>query len=245
MGRDAISRTEHDGVTGHELACRDAHLDPVADGMPDRRCHFAQGLERALGAELLDDAEKDRDQDDHGDHHGLERVPEQPRNEGCDDQDEHQDVLELGREGAPRGALRERLQLVRPMDGQPAARLLGTQAIVLCRALVRRPAWLSRYSNRSPCATCGPGRPGACQSRSAWSVAGVVRSKSLNLSAQGNVGFTAGGPHPVGHEQVFMTVRVRRSPVRVVIHDQWWCGLRATACPVCMPICLLASRSNQ
>lgn len=133
MGRDAISRTEHDGVTGHELACRDAHLDPVADGMPDRRCHFAQGLERAFGAELLDEAEKDREQDDHGDHHGLERVPEQPRNEGCDEQDDHQDVLELGREGAPRGALRERLQLVRPMDGQPAARLLGTQAIVLCR----------------------------------------------------------------------------------------------------------------
>jgi hypothetical protein len=33
--------------------------------------------------------------------------------------------------------------------------------------------------------------------------ASVVRSKSLNLSAPGNVGFTTGLPHAVGHEPSF------------------------------------------
>ena len=93
--------------------------------MRQRRGHLAQRFERALGAILLHEPEQHGEQHDDRDDHGLERVAHQPGQGGRDEQDDHQDVLELVDQRVPGGPARRRDQLVRAVLGQPALRLVG------------------------------------------------------------------------------------------------------------------------
>lgn len=65
-----------------------------------------------------------------------------------------------------------------------------------------------------------------------------ARKSRLGVPANGrspatSLGLSVARP---GQEQVFVTVRFRRSRFRVSMHDQWRRGVRATACATCMPM---------
>ena len=125
VGGHAVPGAEHDRVAGHELARRHLRLDAAAQHVRQRRGHLAQRFERALGAILLHEPEQNREQHDDRDDHGLERVAHHPGQRGRDEQDDHQDVLELVDQRVPGGPARRRQQLVRAVLGQPALRLVG------------------------------------------------------------------------------------------------------------------------
>jgi len=169
---------EDDDVTGHELACGDAHLDPGSDRVPDRRRHLAQGLERAFSAVLLDESEKDREQNDHGDHRGLEDVPSNPETSVATSRMTTRTFLNWDARAChgelranacnsfgPWTASRRRASAApRPASASPDLsehrQRPGSASTRLAGALVRRQAWMPRNSNRSTCAPHGPGPAG-------------------------------------------------------------------------------------
>lgn len=96
--------------------------------MRGRRSHAAQCGQRTLRPVLLHEAEGHGKEHDHGDDHGFEAVSHQPRQRGRREQDDHEHVLELRREGVPgRGAF-ERLEFVRSVKAQAAAGVIRAEA---------------------------------------------------------------------------------------------------------------------
>ncbi len=95
----AASRMTSPGTSSR--AGTSTRLAVAEHGRRGRR-HLAQRLDGALGAVLLDEAEQHREQHDHGDDDGLDRVPEHRRERRRDQQDDDEDVLELVEQEAPR-----------------------------------------------------------------------------------------------------------------------------------------------
>ena len=89
-------------VSGHEVLRRDlsspcrhgAHAPPAPTS--------AAGPRGALRAILLDEPEQDREADDHADGDGFDHLPEIRGDGGRDEQDEDEEVLELGKQHRPR-----------------------------------------------------------------------------------------------------------------------------------------------
>ena len=96
-----------------------------------------QRANRAFGARFLEEAEQgvqhDDEQDDDGlvGQGGLARVLQQPfdhRDDGGDEQDDHQEVLELLDQPCPPGCFRGALELVRTVSLKASLRLGSAQA---------------------------------------------------------------------------------------------------------------------
>ena len=85
------------------------------------------------------------------------------------------------------------------------------------------------------------------QTRMPWPLS-VLRSKSMNLSAQGKVGFTAGRPHPVGPvaDTWQATTVLRRVADFGTVQHGWRCvqrvGLRNQA--ICNRSCCFNTSCN-
>ncbi len=130
------------------------HFLVIAHDTRGRCGHLPQGFERAAGAVLLDEAEQHGEQHDDRDDGGFERVAEETGEDRGAQQDQDQDVLELGGERVPRGdgrsLLRVRSARVRPGAGRLPARPAPSASSAPPRAPPR-----SR-----PCATHAVAGPG-------------------------------------------------------------------------------------
>ena len=118
VGRTAIAGGEQDHVAGHQVARRDAGLLAVAQDGGVGRGHALQGLDRLLGAVLLDEAEHHREEHDDRDGDRLDLVAEEGRQDGGADQDQDQGVLELPDQERQGGDALGRLELVGPVLGE-------------------------------------------------------------------------------------------------------------------------------
>ena len=77
---------------------------------------------------FLDETEQHGEQHDDRNDDGLERVTEESGYECRTEENQNEDVLELGREGVPRGHTGQRLQLVWPVDLKALCRLGAREA---------------------------------------------------------------------------------------------------------------------
>jgi hypothetical protein len=123
-----VARRQKDQVAGDELARRHAPLAPFADDGRVGRGHLAQGLDGALGAVLLHEAEDDGEEHDDGDGDGLDAVAEEGRERRRQQQDDDEDVLELFEQDRPRRDSSGGLKLIRPELFQAACGLVVGQA---------------------------------------------------------------------------------------------------------------------
>jgi hypothetical protein len=126
--RHTVAGTQHDDVAGHQLASGQRALLAATHDVGERRRHLAQRLASALGSVLLHEAEDNGERHDDGDDGRLQAVPEQRRQRGGDQQDEHQHVAELGGQGAPGGAAADLRELVGAVNAQPPSRLGRVEA---------------------------------------------------------------------------------------------------------------------
>ena len=131
---DPVTGCEQDDVARHEVPRRHLHLLPCAQGARHRRRHALERLERPLRPVLLDEAQEDREQDDHGDGDRLRGVPERCRDGGGHQQDDDQDVLELPEQQGPGAHPAGRRQLVGPPRRESAGRLRGIEPSLQGRA---------------------------------------------------------------------------------------------------------------
>ena len=67
-----------------------------------RRRHLSERLDRPFRTVLLDEPEKDGEHDDDPNDDGLDGITHHRRKADCDEQDDDQDVPELGCEQRPR-----------------------------------------------------------------------------------------------------------------------------------------------
>ena len=120
--RHPIAGLDHDDVAGNDLVGRDSLALAVADHGRFGRCKRHQRSNGALGARLLEEAEQGVEHDDEQDDDrligqgGLARILQQPLDhgdDGGDEQDDHQEVLELLDQPRPPGRFRRALELVR------------------------------------------------------------------------------------------------------------------------------------
>ena len=126
--RRPVARAQQNDVARHELARRDVVFLPVPHHRSVRRRQLPERLDRPFGAVLLHESQHGREDDDDGDDHGFRRVPEHRRQAHRHEQDQDQDVLELGEQDLPRRDHVGGLQLVGAVGGQPPRGLLVAQA---------------------------------------------------------------------------------------------------------------------
>ena len=128
VGGHLVPRREEDEVAGDEFARRNPSLAPVADHGRRGRGHLAQGLDGALRAVLLHEAEDDREQHDHSDGNRLDPVTEEGRERRREEQDDDEYVLELFEQDRPRRDATGGLKLVRAEFIEAAGGLCSGQA---------------------------------------------------------------------------------------------------------------------
>ena len=133
--RDTVSRGQDRDVAGHEFAGRDGHDPSLAEHMSLRSGEALEGLQGPLRAVLLDEAE-DRVHDH--DRHDQDRVievrefplqgAEDGRNDCRDDEDDHEDIDELGEQDPPWADPSRPHELVRTESGQPTGGVARVEA---------------------------------------------------------------------------------------------------------------------
>jgi hypothetical protein len=152
VGRDGVALLDEEAVTGDELRRRHLAALPVADDGGVGRRHRAQRGHRGLGPRFLDVAHDRVEEDDRADRHrfvgqgGVAFDHPQARRDGSgDEQQDDEDVLELGEKAAPRRNRRRGRELVAPVALEAGARLGlgqagGVAGIELREQLVQRQA---------------------------------------------------------------------------------------------------------
>ena len=124
VGRDLVAGFDQDDVAGNDVMGCDPLSLAVANDGGFRRGQRHQGPHGLLGARLLDEAEhRVQDDDRHDDDRlvgkrGLARVLQQPfdnRDDRRDQQNDHQEILELLQQPLPPRRFRRTLQPVRPV----------------------------------------------------------------------------------------------------------------------------------
>ena len=136
-GHPVAGAQQHD-IARHQIAgCHDG-FQRVTKHACHWRGHLSQRLERPPRTMLLDEPEHYRKQDDDRDHDGLECVTEESRYGRRRKQDQNQDVLELRREGTPRGRTGRHLQLVRAVGAEALRRLIPGETRQICGELLQR-----------------------------------------------------------------------------------------------------------
>jgi hypothetical protein len=132
VGADGVALGQQQHVAGHDVLGRNVHLDAVTHDRTGRRRHALQGSDRLLRLGLLHEPQHGVGDEDHGDHHRLERDalgavddPDSERDGDCREQQEHERVDELGQQLAPGGHRRFRVDPVRTDPGETGRRLSG------------------------------------------------------------------------------------------------------------------------
>ena len=134
VGRNGVAFFDEDDVAGHELARRDALPLAVPNDVGVRRRHLAQRRHRLFRARLLDVAHERVEQHDGEDRdrfvgqRGVALIQPQPAEiERGDEQQDDEDILELGEKLPPCGYRAFRRQLVLAVAFEPFLRLLPPQ----------------------------------------------------------------------------------------------------------------------
>ena len=128
IGGHLVAGPQQNHIAGHEVARRDLDFLPLPQHAGQRRGQPPQRLQRAVGAVFLHESEPYGKQHDDRDGDGLNRVPQAARQHRGQQQNDDQDVLELGQQQSPGIEPRGPLQLIRSMNRQPPGRVLVIQA---------------------------------------------------------------------------------------------------------------------
>ena len=196
IGRDLVAGLDQHDVAGHDVVGGDPLALAVAHHGRFRRGQRHQRAHRFLGARFLDEAEQGVQHDDRQDDDrligqgALARILQQPfdhRDDDGDQQDDHQEILELLEQAPPPGRFRRALQPVAAHGGQAplglglaqTARAVGAER--LDHGFGGFAMWRSPRGGRSR------GRVGP---RTIASVATVRRGEGVQTTALLNGGLT-------------------------------------------------------
>jgi hypothetical protein len=116
-------------VSRHDCARGDRRFLPIAEDVRERRRHLPQCFESALRTVLLDETEKDGKKHDDGDDHSFESVSKQTRYQCGGQEDDNENILELGSERVPRRCAFEGLKFIRPMKLEPTCGFTTVKAV--------------------------------------------------------------------------------------------------------------------
>jgi len=125
--RHPIPGVEDHYVPRHQLPRGDPLLHALPEDGGHRRSHPTQRLQGPLRAVFLDEAEQDGEEDDDHDDHRLRPMAQDDGEGGGGQEDQHQDVPELGEEDGQGRDAPGGLQLVGAPFPEPAGRLLPAQ----------------------------------------------------------------------------------------------------------------------
>ncbi len=101
--RHFVARLEQHDVAGHQFFRGNVSLFAVAQYRRDGCGEFLQQFDRAFGAVFLHEAKQRGEEDDHADADRFDFVAEGERQPGAEQEDDDEDVFELGEEQCQRG----------------------------------------------------------------------------------------------------------------------------------------------
>ena len=116
VGGNPVTGSQKHEISGYELPRGNDDFLAVAAHARVRRRHLLQRLERSSGAVFLDEPEEHRKQHNDRNDDCLERMAEEAGHDRPGEQNQNQDVLELGGQSAPRGFARRCFELVRAVE---------------------------------------------------------------------------------------------------------------------------------
>ena len=131
VGGHAIARLQRNDIAWNDVGDVDGNAHPVSHDHGVRREQCAHPAQRLLGAPLLHEADNGVHQDDKQDHDRVDRVIEQQRGQGRDEQEVNKWVVELYEETAQRVNRRFLRQTVRSSFGEAARGFIPAQPVGL------------------------------------------------------------------------------------------------------------------
>ena len=92
------TRLQDDQIAGNQFGSGNGARDPVPQDRRRGRGHLFEGLHRLFGTVLLDETDDriDHHDDENGDR--IDQIADEPGQDGGSDENQDQDVLELGEE---------------------------------------------------------------------------------------------------------------------------------------------------